>query len=265
MIIDLGVEGPRGRIEFMMDLDPQHQSCVDLHWFLEKKLFPEPELVELLLRALKPGDVAVDGGANIGFFTLLMSRLVGATGHVHAVEPDERNLALLRRNLALNNILNVTVVSGVLGAADGFGDFYAYADTGAGSTVPSEASDTPSRVPMWALDTLTRNSAPRFIKLDLEGGEQASLSGAKMTLGLSGRLCIVVELNPECLDRAGTPAATLRSGLAFYGYDPYVLRADGSLPALVPPGTLLRPVRANGNVLFARPGTIERAWPEVIV
>lgn len=265
MIIDLGIEGPRGRIEFMMDLDPQHQSCVDLSWFLEKKAVPEPELIELMLRALKPGDVAVDGGANIGFFTLIMSRLVGPTGHVHAVEPDERNLALLRRNLVLNNILNVTLVSGVLGAADGFGDFFAYSDTGAGSTVPSSAQDVSAQVPMWSIDTLVHDSAPRFIKLDLEGGEPAALLGAKEVLGRGGRLYVVVELNPECLARAGMPAATLRHSLAFYGYDPYILHADGSLPALVPPGTLLRPVRANGNVLFARPGIIERAWPEVIV
>ena len=53
---------------------------------------PEPEVSDLMARAAKPGSFVIDGGANIGFFTVLLSRLVGPDGHVVAIEPGANNI-----------------------------------------------------------------------------------------------------------------------------------------------------------------------------
>ncbi len=63
---------------------------------------------EWLRGMLAPGQRVVDVGANVGYFTVLMSRLVGPRGSVVAVEPDRDNLRLLRLNLWLNRCHNVT-------------------------------------------------------------------------------------------------------------------------------------------------------------
>ena len=62
----------------------------------------EPYETSLLLSMLRPGDVFVDVGANIGYFSVLAASVVGDDGAVFAFEPDPDNFRLLRRNVALN-------------------------------------------------------------------------------------------------------------------------------------------------------------------
>ena len=79
----------------------------------------EAEVQELLALTIGPGGAAYDVGANVGFFTLLASRLAGPTGRVYAFEPVPENLRCLRRHLALNDVRNVEVVeAAVCDAAD---------------------------------------------------------------------------------------------------------------------------------------------------
>src|SRR3954466_14688534 len=69
----------------------------------------EPNLTSWLEGRLRPGDVFVDVGANVGYFPLLASRLVGTEGRVVAVEPFPRTNAVLRRNVAASGVENVRV------------------------------------------------------------------------------------------------------------------------------------------------------------
>src|SRR5437016_2709331 len=60
-------------------------------------------------RAIRPGDLVVDAGANVGFYTLLAARIAGPTGRVVAFEPVARNLDYLRRHVELNHVHNVRI------------------------------------------------------------------------------------------------------------------------------------------------------------
>src|SRR5262245_38631853 len=71
----------------------------------------EPESVSIFKAWIHPGDAVLDIGANVGFHTVLLSRLVGATGTVHAYEPDPDNVALLGRNLSENRCVNAEIHS----------------------------------------------------------------------------------------------------------------------------------------------------------
>jgi FkbM family methyltransferase len=62
----------------------------------------EVEQKSIIEQVLKPGMTALDIGANIGYFTVMMARLVGSTGRVYAVEPHPGNFELLRTNVARN-------------------------------------------------------------------------------------------------------------------------------------------------------------------
>src|SRR6266436_706615 len=87
-----------------------HGCWLGSYEYEKRKLFEE---------LVGPGDVVYDIGAHVGFYTLLASVLVGHTGRVVAFEPSPRNLAYLRRHLAMNRLNNVTVVEGAVYDHDG--------------------------------------------------------------------------------------------------------------------------------------------------
>src|SRR5947209_8749833 len=66
----------------------------------------EPYTVKILRAAVHQGDTVFDVGANIGFFSTLLSRIVGEAGRVLAFEPEPENLALLGTNLGANGCRN---------------------------------------------------------------------------------------------------------------------------------------------------------------
>src|SRR5882672_11269255 len=106
-------------VEIKLDLDLSHQCDIGIMDCCHAGKPCEPEVCNVMARVLQPGDCAVDGGANVGFFTILMSRLVGPTGHVYAFEPGGNNLPKLAANIALNKLDNVTAIDKPLAARSG--------------------------------------------------------------------------------------------------------------------------------------------------
>ncbi len=126
---------------------------------------------------VKPGDVVYDIGANVGFYTLLASRLVGPAGRVVAFEPEPRNLAYLRRHLLLNGAANVAVVEAAVSDREGTLAFLRTENRSTGRL--DQGGDI--AVKSVTLDGfLARGTErpPDVIKMDIEGGELAALTGA---------------------------------------------------------------------------------------
>jgi len=97
------VERPINDFRLVLDGDDPGISRQLIHFGrreVEQKLIIE--------QTLKPGMTALDIGANIGYFTVMMARLVGATGRVYAVEPHPGNFELLRTNVARNGFADCT-------------------------------------------------------------------------------------------------------------------------------------------------------------
>ena len=65
--------------------------------------------VDVFRKVLRPGDVAIDVGANIGAFTIPMAKLVGEAGHIHAFEASAANVSLLHLNVKNNQPANVWI------------------------------------------------------------------------------------------------------------------------------------------------------------
>src|SRR5262249_5911071 len=76
----------------------------------------EPAETRVLVDLLAPGDIFIDVGAHIGWFSTLASRIVQPSGRVIACEPYPANAVALRKNLALNGTGNVEVVESALGS-----------------------------------------------------------------------------------------------------------------------------------------------------
>lgn len=144
----------------------------------------------LVLHLLRPGDLFVDAGANVGTFTVLAAGVSGA--HVLTVEPDPGTMASLRKNVDVNGISErVERAECALGAAPGEIAFTVGLDT---TNRVANASDAESRtVPVARLDDLLAGRSPVLAKLDVEGYEAQVLAGAKDMLANPALLAVESE------------------------------------------------------------------------
>jgi FkbM family methyltransferase len=144
-------------------------------------------LARFLEQTLQPGDIFLDIGAHIGFFSFLASRLVGADGRVYAFEPDPLSIESLTRSAALNSG-NVQVCPIALSDAAGVATLHRAIDHTAHSLVefarndPRDAADTASvqvtTLDTWAAEHQLDAARVRVIKVDVEGAEPRTIAGA---------------------------------------------------------------------------------------
>ncbi|HEV7967927.1 MAG TPA: FkbM family methyltransferase [Candidatus Acidoferrales bacterium] len=184
---------------------------------LYRRRVHEPNLTKLLLsRFAYSGEKNfIDVGANIGYFSCLMSKLAGATGNVLAVEPEPQNLKLLEQNIRINDLVNVKVHPCALGASEGSAmlGLYKASNRGRHSLLERDAK-LQIEVPVRTLDDVARISGKNvtswsLVKIDVEGYEAFVIDGAKETLPRIETL--VMEFSPALLKNAGgDPASTLR-------------------------------------------------------
>lgn len=226
---------------------------------------PEPEVCHLMARVLRPGDYAIDGGANIGFFTLLMSKLVGSKGHVLAFEPGQNNTCKLEDNVEINHCTNVEVVKAPLWNVPIKVNLYMCED-GSKNSLSAHAGtrgvEVLESVILDGYASADMLKAIRLIKLDTEGAELAALKGGDTFLGVCPY--IVMELNADALPKFGTNIEGIRDFMRGNGYQMFLLHPNGALPTYVPRQTRVQPSRLNWNVLFASYESVSQAWPEIV-
>jgi FkbM family methyltransferase len=186
----------------------------------------ETEEIAWVRRLLKPGDVGLDVGAHIGFFTMHMAAMVGPSGRVYAFEPFDENAELLERSVAENRFgERVVFTRAAVGAASGSATLTFAAETlNSGGAyllrdgIAPLTGNIARQVPLVALDQLTLPHPVRFIKMDVEGAEPQVLRGAERLL-TSDRPVILSELHPIQLRRAsGTTADEFLAQVRRLGY-----------------------------------------------
>lgn len=166
----------------------------------------DPIVLVPIRSVLRPGDIFVDIGANLGWYSFHAAPLVGPEGRVHAFEIDHRPLQCLTRTIAFNPDLPITLHRLAIGDANGEVAFVEEKESGHSRLAPDNRG---RRVPMRSLDALfaTREMA-RFkaLKIDVEGAELRVLRGARRLLEQHRPLvvCELVEANLRVL--GGSPA-----------------------------------------------------------
>jgi FkbM family methyltransferase len=167
--------------------------------------------------AVKPGDVVLEAGANVGAYTLLFGQWVGTAGRVFAFEPDPSAFEGLERHLSINNLSEqVTAVAAAV--TDGQADHMrlVLGESSGISRMASAIDESGSRVtevPALSIDAFcaTRHLTPQVIKIDVEGAELGVLRGARATIARGGPdLHLFVEMHPQLWPALGYSAADLR-------------------------------------------------------
>lgn len=169
----------------------------------------EPSLTDFITRRMAPGDVFVDIGANVGYFTVLAANLVGDKGRVIAIEASPRIHAKLCDNVRMNHLSNVVTHNCAVSDASGTAEVFAADETNEGNTslIRSNGGVAEAVVDMRPLDRILTEDElhkAKMIKIDVEGFEgpvlQSILSHVE---DLRGDVEIVVELAPKALARFG--------------------------------------------------------------
>lgn len=167
----------------------------------------EPLITRTIQRDLQKGDVFIDIGANIGYYTLLASRIVGASGKVYAFEASPSIFKRLERNLAINRSTNVRIQNIAISSHAGTCSIWTAPEGNLGhSTIMDKValSDGHAKEATVACDSIANLIPPidlfkaRFIKVDIEGAERMMMEGVKDVLeNFSEDTEWIMELSPE--------------------------------------------------------------------
>ena len=218
----------------------------------------EPNLTAFISQRLRVGDTFIDVGANVGYFTLLASRIVGPEGSVVSIEASPSTHAALRKNLETNGATNVRTVN--IAAFDCEASVPIYflpeEEFTSGASIFRTIGPQEAIVPAKPLATILSPrelSKARLIKIDVEGAEERVVAGLlQAEQHLRPDVEIVIEVLPELFE-------SVRARFAEYGFDASIL--DNPLdpladinararPRPIPPGIRPADVAMSHGVIY---------------
>jgi FkbM family methyltransferase len=166
--------------EHDMYLDPHDRGISRTLLLFGRRELEHKRLLELIVR---PGMTIFDIGANIGYYVLIESRLVGDGGRIIAVEPSSKNVQMLRQNLRLNRVANVVEFEGGVSDSVGERNLHVSSRSNLNTFHPPEAGDyhlSGELVPV-ATTTVPQLASefgpPDLMRMDVEGHEVEVLTG----------------------------------------------------------------------------------------
>jgi FkbM family methyltransferase len=181
----------------------------------------EGEETALALALLEAGETVVDVGANVGYYTIVLSRKVGPGGKVYAFEPEPTNFDLLMKGVSANGLTNVTAEQLALSDSRGSLTLYlASENKGDHRIAPAAESRESIEIEAIPLDEYLPPGTPvNFVKVDTQGAEGVILAGMERVLGDNTDIVLVIEFWPEGLQRIGGSAEQVLADLAALGFD----------------------------------------------
>ena len=180
----------------------------------------EPDETAWYHKNVKPGDFVVEAGANVGFFTLMLARLVGPEGHVLTFEPDPQLHAILQRNISANGYSNITVRRTAVAEEPGEMTFFRASKNQGDNRLFSHGQDGATfPVTVVALDDeLAGQPRVGLLKMDIQGAEALALKGLRDTLETRPPRLIMMEFWPHGIAGMGEDPREVVESLVRSGY-----------------------------------------------
>ncbi len=195
--------------------------------YLRPHLYGEYEvhLTKVMSALVQPGDTCLDVGANFGYYTALLSMLVGSAGAVHAFEPLPAFFSMATETILLNRVSSIAKLHNVgLGAESGTFTICTFAGLPQGhasSTDLGRSDATPHVCSVTTLDEFVGANAIKrldFMKVDVEGDELNVFRGGARVLSAPNAPAITFEINQDCLSSRSLAADEVHAALRDYGY-----------------------------------------------
>lgn len=146
----------------------------------------EPKVTQWIESQLQPGDVAIDIGANIGWFAMIMAKAVGPSGVVVALEPEPSFRERLLRHKIINQIENIRISHYAVGAQGGIAwcvkNAGPYHSSAVMKHVDPGSEYSSVEVAVIAIDDWLDSDRLDLMKIDVDGWEEQVLLGARQTI-----------------------------------------------------------------------------------
>lgn len=184
----------------------------------------EAELTRLVEILLKPGDTFIDVGANESYFSMLAARLVGQSGLVVTIEPQQRLNAVIHRNICENAAHNVLSLRYAISDSDGKSEFFLAPDINTGYSglfrtakynLPTEIVPT---ITLRRLVNMLSLKKVKLMKVDIESYEYEAILGSKPVFESGLIENIALELHPSVLEQRGKRTEDIEEFLLKAGY-----------------------------------------------
>ena len=217
----------------------------------------EKETTTLFKRLVGEGMDVVDGGAFVGYFSLLAAKLTGPSGRVYAFEPDPIAYQFLCRNVEMNGSSNVATLPQALAERAGHLPFCSIRGGGSRLDPLSTSSKRGNALVVEAVSLdafFARLGWPKvdLIKLDIEGGELAALEGMRNLVLRNAGLQLILEFSERNMRLASTTPAALSALLLDMGFESGQVIDKGVVAVDLRSGLQRLPPRAN--LLLRRSG-----------
>jgi len=206
-----------------------YRRCFPLYNIIYRffKLRQDKREISIMQAHIKPGDTVLDVGANIGFYTAILSRLVGNEGKIFAFEPDRTNFKHLTANCG--NLKNTTLLERALSSETGALKIYKSSLLNVDHrTYPVDEYESIEEIQcVSADDFFTDGQHVDFIKIDIQGYEVSAFKGMGRILRESPDLKILSEFWPYGLKKAGETPMSLLSIFWDAGLSVYFVAPNG--------------------------------------
>lgn len=215
----------------------------DEHWGVMPRMrlllgMYESDSVTVCRKVVRPGINVLDIGAHCGYYTRLLSDLVGQSGTVYAFEADPSTYDYLALNIRKCRNRNIVIVPTAVGDRTEVRDLFIMSGTGKHSLYDTsqelDSFEVKERIAVQTTsidDFLETHGNPEigFIKMDIEGAEPLALAGMSRLFERSTDLSMIVELHPSTLQAAGVPVELFVEQLRRQGFAISVIAPDGTL------------------------------------
>jgi len=188
-----------------------------------------PDLTKPFKEIIKPGMIVIDIGANIGYYSLVASMLVGKNGKVIAFEPELKNYAKLCKNIKFSKYSNIIPINKALSDKDGkIKLFINKNDASDHRTYNPAGNRNAIEINAAMLDTFLSQKdygcKVDFIKIDVQGFESFVLKGMNQIIKKNPNLKIITEFWPNGLREAGSSPKKFLEDLEKYGFKFFEIR-----------------------------------------
>jgi FkbM family methyltransferase len=207
--------------------------------FLYKNVFPvynviypyfkrrqDKQEIALMKKYIRTGDVVLDIGANIGFYTKILSELVGESGKVYAFEPDKTNYGYLMKNAGhLKNVVFFNkAVSDKTGKITLYHSDLLNVDH---KTYATENYTSTTEIDCVAIDDVVPGHKVDFIKIDIQGFEYFAFKGMENVFAKMENLKIVTEFYPYGIKKSGVSSTDFINLLLQYNFKISTIEEQG--------------------------------------
>ena len=230
--IDNKVYKKRLHNNFYMLLNPTEHIQQQLFWYG----CYEKELGDLVKKMLRPDDVFIDIGANIGYFSLLAAT-ISPTIKVISFEPVKDLFKKMDKNFSINDSKNIIAINAAVGEINEHRHLYLSAIDNLGMSSfqqPENYSGKREKVEVIVVDDWFKTSGLTkidLIKLDIEGSELAALKGMRTVLEKQMPV-LIVEINPEALLLFGLKPLDICNYLSQLDFDGFLISENSRLEHL---------------------------------